>query len=711
MLTMLKRLKSLPIIFVFLSFNASAQLTKVDELLGQLNNSNADSTQIRIMRKLSLAYSAVDPVKKFYYANQYRLLAERNGIDSLVATAYLDMGISYGIRSKLDSALYYFNLGFQKSKRINYVVGIAKGHANIGYAYDRLERKKEAVKHYEQSLKLYKKLNIKTAINQSITNLGSIYFDLGEYKLADVYFRKVFENVPATPKDEIGLANALYSLGNSNLMLGNLKKSNNYYNQSLVIRKRIGDFGGISRSYLGLGRWYAKRKNYKKAVEVFEVALDFNKQLKNTHQDASILKEMSIAQLGLKDYKSADKTAKIALEKANESGTKSLSAEILEQLVEINLAQKKFQEALALQATYLAVNDSLNLKQVKKEVMINDLHRINSDNQNLEKTNKSVIEENTEYLIVISVITGLMVALGVLLVLFYKRNAEKKITNKLLQSQKEEIATFNEELGALNEQLVEKMDLISAQNIDLEKLNTVKNKFFSIVSHDLRSPLNNLKMLFSVYRNGDLNETELYDLLRKLEHTTDNTASFLDNLLEWSKNQMDGMIVKPTNFNMHDIVASNIKLLDAQIKLKALNVKNDIPAHITAFADADMINVVFRNLLSNAVKFCNPTDDVLFEAKLINGEIHCTVSDSGPGIGDDEKANLFELAQTLTTGTAGEKGYHVGLILCKDMVEQNNGSIAVVSQLGKGSIFQIVLPADKIQINTKSLLKMEEFLN
>ncbi|RZJ80296.1 MAG: tetratricopeptide repeat protein, partial [Flavobacterium sp.] len=604
---------------------------------------------------------------------------------------------------------YYFNIGFDKSKAINYTAGIARSHANIGYALDRLDRKNEAVKHYEQSLKLFKKLNIKRSINQSITNLGAIYYDLNEFKLADVYFKKVLENVLETPNDQIGLGNALYSLGNSNLELGNFKKSKTYYTQSLNIRAKIGDLNGLALSNLGLGRLANRLKDFNKAVGYFNIALKHNAPLKNVYQEAVILNALATAQLGLKDYKKAEKNAKLALTKANESGTKSLSAESLELLVEISLAQKKFEEANVLQTNYTAVNDSLNLKQVKKEVMINDLHRMNSDNNSLEHTNKSITAQNKEYLIVILVITALLIAIGVLFALYYKRNAEKKAANNLLQSQKKEIAEFNEELGALNDQLVKQMDLVSAQNIELEKLNKVKNKFFSIVSHDLRSPLNNLKMLFSVYRSGGLDEEELKMLLEKLEETTINTASFLDNLLEWSKNQLDGLVVNPNDFNIHSIVNSNIDLLEAQIKLKALNVYNNVPEQLTAFADANMMNVVFRNLLSNAVKFCTMGDKIIFEAKLVDGKIYCSVNDSGRGISSEEMENLFTLTQNLSSGTAGEKGYHVGLILCKDMVQQNNGSISVISELGKGSSFEIILPAQQQKANLKPVEDLEEF--
>jgi signal transduction histidine kinase len=283
-----------------------------------------------------------------------------------------------------------------------------------------------------------------------------------------------------------------------------------------------------------------------------------------------------------------------------------------------------------------------------------------------------------------------------LLALYYKRNLEKKANNVLLQEQKQEIAEVNEKLAAMNEELMTQMDIISAQNIELEKLNKVKNKFFSIVSHDLRSPLINLKSLFALYREGNLTEKELNELLARLEDTIYTTASFLDNLLEWSKSQLEGMLVKPSIVTLQHIVDDNIKLMEAQIKLKLLKVENKAGADITVFADPNMINTVIRNLLSNAIKFCNVGDSVIFDAKLEDGRVICSISDSGPGISDNNKKNLFNLAHTISTGTAGEKGYHIGLILCKDMILQNNGSIAVESKLGKGTTFYITLPTEKM---------------
>jgi len=689
----LKRYVYFSFFILFIGSSSFAQITKVDELLGQLHKNNPDTVQILVLRKLSAAYTAVDPLKKFYYANQFRLLAEKNGIDSLVATAYLDMGISYGIRSKLDSALYYFNLGFEKSKAINYTQGIAKSLSNIGYAYDRLARKKEAVQHYEQALIIYKKLNLKKNISQIITNLGSIYYDLGEYKIADEYFQQVLENVKETPNDEMGLGNVLFSLGNSNRKLGNIKKSFKYYQQSLAIREKIGDLNGIGLSNWGIGIWYTNNKEYHKALTHLNIALKNNRLLKNLYQEAAVLNTMSRTYLGLKDYKKAEEIANLALIRAKESNATDIVSEILQLLVQVNAAQNKFADALRLQSHYIAIKDSLNTPKTKKDVIINDLHRINSDNRNLEKHNKTIIAKNSDYLLAIIIITGLLIAVGILLALYYKRNLEKKASNILLQQQKQKIAAVNEELGALNEELVTQMEIISNQNVELEKLNKVKNKFFSIVSHDLRNPLINLKTLLELYRQGDLTEYELNELLTKLEDTVYTTVTFLDNLLEWSKSQLEGMVVKPSMVAIHHIVNENIKLMEAPIRLKSLQIENKIPTNMMVFADPNMINIVMRNLLSNAIKFCNISDSIIFNAKLTAEKVVCSITDSGPGINDKDKENLFNLAHTISTGTAGEKGYHIGLILCKDMVLQNGGSIKVESKLNEGTTFYITLPA------------------
>ena len=676
-------------------FLASAQTSRIDDLLSQLKASDPDTVQIKVLRKLSAAYTAVDPVKKFLYAQQYLHLSKKNNIDSSVANAYIDIGISYGIRSNIDSALHFFNLALDRSKAADYNSGIARSLGNIGFALDRSDRKKDAVKYYEESLKIYKKLNNRRAINQNITNIGSLYFDLKEYKTAEVYFKQVYESAKENPSDEMSLASALFSMGNVNRKLGRQAEALDFFQKSLALREKIGDLNGIALSNWGIGLSLNNKKEYRKALEHLQVALNNNRTTKNNYQEAAVLVTMADSYLHLDSLPQAEEYAKLALQAAKASGSKSMLADALKKITEVTTAQKKFADALKFQSDLISVNDSLDRSKTTKEIILNDLHRINDDNNNLTKDNKKIAAKITDYTITIAAITALLIVLVILLVLYYKRNAEKKAANELLLTQAKEIAEVNEELSALNEELKTQMEIVFAQNLELEKLNQVKNKFFSIVSHDLRGPINNLRMLFEMYRQGNLNAEELTALFSKLEDTTYNTAAFLDNLLEWSKSQLDGMVVNPIAVNLQDVITHNVTLLDSQIKLKSIDVLNNVAEDITVRADLNMVHVVIRNLFSNAVKFCKAGDSITFDARQERENIVCTIKDTGAGMTEVDKENLFNLTHKPNLGTSGEKGYHIGLILCRDMIAQNNGDLKVESGLGVGTTFYITLPCHK----------------
>lgn len=695
MLNAIKRSKKHVLTYMLLfctCFIASAQTSRIDDLLAQLKTTDPDTLQIKVLRKLSAAYTSVDPIKKYYYANQYLRLAEKNNIDSNIANAYLDMGIAHAVRSNLDSGLYYFRRGQEKSKAVNYLSGMARSYVNIGFILDRQDKKRESVRNYEESLKLYRQLKHKRGINQCIMNLGSIYFDLKEYKTADIYFRQVLENVRETPNDQVGLANALFSLGNSNRKIGDPKIALDYFKQSLAIREKLGDINGIALSNWGIGLVLNDSGKHAEALKHLEVALKNNQQIKNIYQQAIVLMSISEVYLDLKDYKKAEEYAQSAMAKAKESDSQGLVAQSLEYLIKVERAQKKFSEALQHQSDYIAISDSLKENETKREVILNDLARVNTDNKNLEKHNEKISAKIVDYSYAIVIISALLIILIILLILYYQKNTGYKTANELLKQQRQQTAEVNEELVALNEELKTQMEIVSAQNIELEKLNKIKNKFFSIVSHDLRGPIHSLKALFGMYRSGILNEEELTDMLQRLEDTVYTTASFLDNLLEWSKSQLEGIVIHPAEVNLKDVIDHNIKLMDSQIRAKNLFVANQTSNHDIVFADLNMVHVVIRNLLSNAVKFCDPACQITFSSQNLDGKIKCSICDTGKGISDSDLENLFNLTHHSQTGTSGEKGHHIGLILCRDMILQNNGTLEVESKVGVGTTFHITLP-------------------
>jgi signal transduction histidine kinase len=227
---------------------------------------------------------------------------------------------------------------------------------------------------------------------------------------------------------------------------------------------------------------------------------------------------------------------------------------------------------------------------------------------------------------------------------------------------------------------------------ELERLNQVKDKFFSIISHDLRSPINALSGLLDLLDKGAVKPEELTNHVKELKTRFNHTRTLLNNLLDWTLLQMDKLNLQPTRIDLRKIVDENIQLLGA-VQTKQISLVNEIPLNAIAFADSNTINLVIRNLMTNAIKFTNDGGSVTLGAVERTGEWVVSVSDNGIGINADVLKILFDKTAPYTTrGTANEKGTGLGLILCKEFVEKNGGRIWVESEVGKGSKFTFTIP-------------------
>jgi len=678
--------------FLFFGVSVAAQTTKVEELLKELRPNQPDTTRMRIYQQLTTAYGSVDQEKKYHYAVRYKKIAQKLKIDTLVVEAYIDMGGTHAIRTVMDSALFYFSRGYQSAKKIKYERGMARALASMGYVYEKIDNEREAIDKYKEALRLYKKINYPKGINQCYINIGGIYHDLGEYKVARSYDLLALESYKKI-NHEPGIAAALFSLGGGSLELGEFEKARKYFQESLEIRKRIGDLNGIALATWGLARVDIKEEKFEKALPNLEIALKYDIELKNTFHESAVLISFSRAYLGLKQYKKAKEYARRAYKNSLIMESISMRSKAVWMYMKIEEARNNYKEAYKYQNDFIDLTDSIQAEEKLKHVVLTEFSRVSSENEGLVKDNKIIATKNMSYVKTIFITSIVLLFVVILLVLYYKRNLEKKATNLLLEKQRDEISEINKELEMLNEELTTQMEITAVQNSELEHLNMVKNKFFSIVSHDLRSPLATLKMLFGLYREGQLNENELNELLAKLEDAIYTTSVFLDNLLEWSKSQLDGIVVNPSSFEVGGLVRENIQLLETAVRLKGLKMEHDIEENAIAYADPNMINVVVRNLISNAVKFCNTGDTITVETHNSNNKIILSIKDTGPGISEKDLQKLFNLEHTITTSASGEKGHQIGLVLCKDMVEQNKGKITVESELGKGTTFLVELPA------------------
>ncbi len=233
---------------------------------------------------------------------------------------------------------------------------------------------------------------------------------------------------------------------------------------------------------------------------------------------------------------------------------------------------------------------------------------------------------------------------------------------------------------------------VRLQAKELVALNKLKDRLFSIISHDLRSPLLNLFDIIKMMDDDLITPQEFSILIPQLSKNVGYTSDLLENLLYWSKSQLQGEVVKPVIINVKAMSENVLHLIERSITEKQINVNNNIDEGSTIYADQDMIQLVIRNLISNAVKFSNRNGKINISSFSDGQFTRLCVEDDGVGISVEDLNKLFEIETFTTRGTDNEQGTGLGLLLCKDFIEKNNGRIWVESALLKGSKFFIELP-------------------
>lgn len=249
------------------------------------------------------------------------------------------------------------------------------------------------------------------------------------------------------------------------------------------------------------------------------------------------------------------------------------------------------------------------------------------------------------------------------------------------------------------EELVEERTIeLSQANAQLAQLNVSKDKFFSIISHDLKNPFSVMLGYSQLLEDNFEHYTseKVFRLIQKLRSSAERLYVLLENLLTWARIQQGGIECIPDTLDIYKIVEENCDLLLSVALQKQIDLQNSIPAETYVFADYNMISTVVRNLLSNALKFTPKGGCVDVSSRQQEDLTHVAVSDTGLGIHPEDLPKLFRIDVHYTNiGTAGEKGSGLGLNLCKDLIEANHGTIAVESTPGQGTTFTVSLPRKK----------------
>ena len=266
----------------------------------------------------------------------------------------------------------------------------------------------------------------------------------------------------------------------------------------------------------------------------------------------------------------------------------------------------------------------------------------------------------------------------------------KEAVKSFLQDIK--IRKQNKELLLLNASLEEQVE---ERTEELRKANAAKDKFFSIIAHDLRSPFNALLGLSEAMLdnwNAIPDESKM-EFVQDMNKASKSTYNLLQNLLEWSRSQTGKVVVEATVFSPLQVVSDNLEVLKQHADSKKISIKNEVDPGINCYADKNMISTVFRNLISNAIKFTNENGTITITSSSQNNHHEFCIIDDGIGMDEETKNGLFNLSsKTQRFGTSHESGTGLGLHLCKEFVEKNKGQLSVSSKENEGSTFCFTLP-------------------
>jgi signal transduction histidine kinase len=280
------------------------------------------------------------------------------------------------------------------------------------------------------------------------------------------------------------------------------------------------------------------------------------------------------------------------------------------------------------------------------------------------------------------------------LYLIKKENASYQfrllLKQKILQKKNREIV---EQKAIIDE----KVRLLEMQTRELVELNTLKTKLFSVVSHDLRSPMYALRNLFKNMHQKNVPAEEVKAMVPDVLMDLNYSIGLMENLLQWSKMQMQSGAAKPEELDVSKMINEVLQLMRLQAEAKQIFIENKNNSPVYVYADKDMVNLILRNLVSNAIKFTPNQGYIEIGVNEVASFVEVYVQDTGVGMSKDAIRQISESSFYTTKGTASESGTGLGLMLCKEFLQKSGGQMHIESQPGKGSVFSFTLPRVEVE--------------
>lgn len=654
------------------------------ELLKQLNKNEDKPNRAKVLKMLGGShYNLGNDRQALEYYEQalilYRELENKTGI----GTVLNNIGLIREIQGDYSGALRRYieaSSLFTETRKDKY---LALSLTNIGNVYYTLGRFDRALEYLTQALRINEKAGDSTGLSKSYNNIGNVYLSLKDYQIALDFYNKAL----AINKKRNNLYSLSTSYNNIGLVYQGLNKINEaieYNRLALELSRKINDQSGVIHSLINSGNIYFDENNIDQALIYYQEALRISNSNRQGFTHATILQ--NLARLRTKQNLPDEAIAlyKEALDFAEKSGSLILLEDIYNGLAEAWQKKGDYKRAYDFMTLYKAIADSAYNSESNER--LNRL-RVSFESEQTERDNQLLRQQNIYSQLALKrqqTIRNLLIIISVIVVVsaifLFSLYQSKKRKNILLAERNEQIIKQKEELNLLYKEQY--------------KLNETKNKFFSIVAHDLKSPFQSIlgfsELLYSEYEH--LDEAQRRDAANNILKVSADTFRLIENLLEWGRSQTGGVYAVFKIFNIREIVVKTLPVFEPQIQIKKIRLTYDLPPLLNAWADPDMIMAVIRNLLSNAIKFTPVGGEIHLSATMTHDAVKLSVKDSGSGIPPDVMERLFTLdPKVQRAGTMGERGTGLGLTLCREFMELNHGIIKVESGEGKGSTFTIIM--------------------
>ncbi|MCK4814074.1 MAG: tetratricopeptide repeat-containing sensor histidine kinase [Candidatus Marinimicrobia bacterium] len=569
-----------------------------------------------------------DQTQTLNYYNQSIYYSSISNNYRTLGSVYSAIFNIFRINSSYEKALEFIFKAHENYKKAGFTEGIAWVSYITGRLYYTVGLYEEAKTAYLESLRLYRELAAKDGI------MTGVAICLDELAAVNIELnnkeiaRKYNQQaleMHRQGKSQFGISNSLKNLARIEYLFGNYDIALTYLDTSLEIKKSINDVLGFSIVYNLFGLIFTEQKEYQRAIDSLEVGLDIS--LNNNQLIHIMAANKYLAQVYyiLGNY---DKAYTF----------KSQEVSIADSIY----SSKTTRNMLQLEALYEIEAGEEKIKQLEQENLINELS----------------LSHETKLR---NFLIGILLLFLIIIVMFFYFYRVKRQANIALEKSEKH----------------------------LQELNATKDKFFSIIAHDLRSPFNALLGLINLLKENrnEYDEEQMEQIIISIHDSAHQNYVLLDNLLEWARSQTSTLKISPESFMLEDVIKDVISLLSNNAENKGILISQEVHP-IGVFADKNMLHSILRNLISNAIKYSNSGDTIKITYKQDVSQTIISVSDSGIGISGTDIKRLFHIEDNYhINGTDGEKGSGLGLIICKEFVEKHAGKIWVESEPGKGSTF------------------------